>query len=525
MARQKAQKITAGLQPIQSTSRQAQTWTEAIEQPRLRPQLRNERARTINVFGGAFLWLCLCMMFSPLTNVATADALIRNVNIVDVETGTVIESEDIVIKDGTIVSIAKTTGSGFSAAFEIDGKGGFVIPGLWDSHVHVFSSADEHKTAFKLYLLNGVTGIRDMGGLLPLDDQKRIAAGVEAGSILGPRLVLSGAWIDAAPGSWPGMFLADTPEEGRARVKEIAAQGWAAAKSYSMLSEETYLAIADEAKKLNLPLVGHIPESVTLETVITAGQSAIEHFGRVTTACATEEAAMISRVRTALKADDPRAAMIAEMATHNKIVLETWERQLCDRILAKMVRANVYVTPTLIVSDFYVGKRPEPDDIKMRTLPSAVRTAWSQPDFRLDTITDELRALADQSIALDWKTFKMAHDAGVPILAATDASFANPFIFHGISLLDELDRYVEAGLTPREALFTATVAPAQFFKLKNQDGKIAVGSRADFVIVKDNPIENLATLRAPHAVIVNGRILDRAALDALQRELEAAAAQ
>jgi predicted amidohydrolase YtcJ len=190
-----------------------------------------------------------------------------------------------------------------------------------------------------------------------------------------------------------------------------------------------------------------------------------------------------------------------------------------------MAHANLYVTPTLIVSDFYVGKRPQPEDIRMRTLPSAVRTAWSKPDFRLEAMTDELRALANQSIALDWRTFKMAHDAGVPILAATDASFANPFIFHGFSLLDELDRYVEAGLTPREALFTATVAPARFFKLKNQDGKIAVGRRADLVIVKDNPIESLATLRAPHAVVVNGHILDRASLDALQRELEAEAAR
>jgi imidazolonepropionase-like amidohydrolase len=469
--------------------------------------------------------LCLFVMFSIPTNIAAADDLIRNVHIVDVESGTASAAMDIHISDGAITSISPASSSERSDVRQLDGKGGFVIPGLWDSHVHVFSSLEEHKTAFKLYLLNGITGIRDMGALLPLKEQKRIAADVEAGRIQGPQMVLSGAWIDASPGSWPGMFLANTPAEGRARVKEIAEQGWAAAKSYSMLGEETYLAIAEEAKTLNIPLVGHVPESVMLKTVIKAGQNGIEHFGRVTTACSSKEAEMISKVRAALKADDPRAAMIAEMATHNKIVLETWDRQLCDRILAEMARANMYVTPTLIVSDFYVGKRPHADDIKMRTLPSAVRAAWNQPDFRLDAMTDELRALADQSIALDWKTFKMAHDAGVPILAATDASFANPFIFHGFSLLDELDRYVEAGLTPSQALFTATVAPAQFFKLKNQDGKIAVGRRADLVIVKDNPIESLATLRAPHAVVVNGRILDRAALDALQRELEAAAAQ
>jgi imidazolonepropionase-like amidohydrolase len=461
----------------------------------------------------------IAVLFAPIDGVL-ADELVRNVHIVDVETGVTGEAQDILIKDGIIAAISISTGSDTSKVNEFDGNGGFVIPGLWDSHVHVFSSTDEYKTAFKLYLMNGVTGIRDMGGLLQLDEQKRIAAAVEAGDILGPRIILSGAWIDASPGSWPGMFLADTPEQGRKRVREITQQGWAAAKTYSMLGEETYLAIADEAKKQNIPLVGHVPESVTLETVIKAGQNGIEHFGRVTTACSTEEAAMISRVRIALKADDPRTAMIAEMATHNRIVLDTWDQTLCNRVLAEMAKANLHVTPTLIVSDFYVGKRPGRSDIKMRTLPSAVRAAWKQPDFRLDVMTDELKALADQSIALDWKTFKMAHDAGVPIMAATDASFANPFIFHGFSLLDELDRYVEAGLTPHQALFTATVAPARFFKLKNQEGVIAVGRRADLVVLKSNPIDGLATLRAPRAVVANGHIFDRAKLDELQQELE-----
>ncbi len=461
--------------------------------------------------------------FCVSTSGVVAENLIQNVHIVDLNSGVTSDAKDILINDGQIVSISDASSPRTTSAQALDGNGGFVIPGLWDSHVHVFSSAEEHKTAFKMYILNGVTGIRDMGALLPLQEQERIAADVEAGSILGPRIILSGAWIDASPGSWPGMFLADTPAVGRARVKEIAGQGWAAVKSYSMLGEETYLAIADEAKRQNIPLVGHIPESVTLETAIRAGQNGMEHFGRVTTACSTEEAALVSRVRTALKVDDPRSAMITEMATHNKIVLETWNPQLCNRILAEMAHANLHVTPTLIVSDFYVGKRPEANDIKMRTLPSAVRAAWSKPDFRLNAMTDELRALADRSIALDWKTFKMAHDAGVPIMAATDASFANPYIFHGFSLLDELDRYVEAGLTPRQALFTATIAPAQFFKLKNQDGMIAVGRRADLVILKDNPIDGLQTLRAPRAVVANGYLYDRAALDALQDELEAEA--
>ena len=149
-------------------------------------------------------------------------------------------------------------------------------------------------------------------------------------------------------------------------------------------------------------------------------------------------------------------------------------------------------------------------------LPSDVRTAWAGPDFRLDAITEEVRALAPESIALDHRTFLMAQRAGVPILASTDASFANPWLFHGFSLLDELDLYVAIGLTPREALYTATVAPPRFFRLADQDGTIAPGRRADLVLLDANPLEDLATLRRPRAVIVGGRVLDRQALDDME---------
>ena len=110
----------------------------------------------------------------------------------------------------------------------------------------------------------------------------------------------------------------------------------------------------------------------------------------------------------------------------------------------------------------------------------------------------------------------------MPILASSDASFANPYLFHGFSLLDELDIYVAAGLTPREALYTTTVAPPRFFGLEDQDGSIAVGQRADLVLLDANPLGGLQTLQQPRAVIVGGRVLDRATLDAMEAGLLAA---
>jgi hypothetical protein len=207
------------------------------------------------------------------------------------------------------------------------------------------------------------------------------------------------------------------------------------------------------------------------------------------------------------------------MASRNRITLETWDQTLCNAVLARMAEANMHVSPTLVVADFYTGNWPSPEAPRMRMIPAVVREAWGRPDFRLEAMTDDVRALAGDTIALDRRTFLMAHDAGVPILASSDASFANPYLFHGFSLLDELDLYVAIGLTPREALYTATVAPTRFFGLTDQDGTIAPGRRADLVLLDANPLEDLFTLRRPQAVIVGGRVVDRAALDGLEAML------
>lgn len=148
-----------------------------------------------------------------------AEDVIRDVRVVDVAAGTVSEPQDLTLRDGLIAAVAPTGGPLPQGATGHDAGGGFALPGLRDMHVHVFSSPEEHLTAFPLYLLNGVTGLRDMGALLPVAEQQRIAAGVEEGTILGPRVILSGAWIDAPPGSRPGMYLAPRPRR--------AGRGWA----------------------------------------------------------------------------------------------------------------------------------------------------------------------------------------------------------------------------------------------------------------------------------------------------------
>ena len=464
--------------------------------------------------------IALALSLGVPSTVAAEATLLTNATVVDVETGRLAEGTSVLIRDGIIVAVGGGIAPG--DAVQVDAGGGFLIPGLWDSHVHVFSTPDEPDTALPLYLINGITGIRDMGALWPIGDQQALQAQIEAGEVPGPRLILSGAWVDASPGSWPGMFLADTADAARTVVAQVADEGWAAVKSYSMLDEPTYLALAEAAADSDLPLVGHIPERVALGTALAAGHDGMEHFGRVTMACSTAEERMLEDLRRAMADGTDLARIFGIMASRNRIVLDSWDPALCESVLARMSAAGMHVSPTLVVADFYTGNWPAPDAPRMLMLPAAVREAWGRPDFRLEAMTDEVRALAEDSIALDRRTFRMAHSAGVPILASSDASFANPYLFHGVSLLDELDLYVEIGLTPREALYTATVAPPRFFGLADQDGTIAPGRRADLVLLDANPLHGLETLRRPRAVVAGGHVFDRDALDAFEARLRAA---
>lgn len=358
----------------------------------------------IDVFIKSFI---RAVILGVAAGAAQADTLLTNVTVVDIEAGTLAADQSLMIQDGFI------TGIGTNLAADdvtiVDGKGGYLIAGLWDRHVHIFSSPTEPGTALPLYLINGITGIRDMGALWPIAQQQTLQAQIERGEVLGPRIILSGAWVDASPGSWPGMFLADTPDDARAVVARIATENWAAVKSYSMLDEQTYLGLADAATAYGLPLVGHIPEPVALGTAITAGQDGLEHFGRIPMACSGDEERMLNDLRVAMEQGAGQAELFNIMAARNAIILETWDTALCTRVLARMADADLHVSPTLVVANFYIGNWPAGDAPRMAMLPAEVRARWEQPDFRLEVMTDEVRARARESIALDRRTFAMAH--------------------------------------------------------------------------------------------------------------------
>lgn len=476
----------------------------------------------------AFLIVSLCALLGACVSAGRTNPdliQISGVSVVDVETGVIIPEQDVMLRGGQIAWTGPAGQSGLSApGKDIDGLGFFLMPGLWDAHVHVFSADGEPDFALPLYILHGVTSIRDMGALISLEEQLEINAAIERAERIGPRIINAGALIDGPPGSWPGQMIAATPEEGRARVREAAALGWTSVKAYSLLDRETYFAIADEAEKLGLPLYGHVPETVTLAEAVAVGQDVFEHFGWVTKACSPKERDMVEGARNALASEDPFPAIMSEMAAHSLTTYQTWDEDLCRETVATLAEADIAIAPTLMVADFYLGNVPEPDDIRMQTVPLSVRAQWGDPDFRLEAMTEDLLAIASDAVQQDRATFKMAYDAGVPMLASTDAAFLNPFLFHGATLHDELERYVTIGLTPREALVTATRNPARLFGEEAETARIEPGQRADLILLRANPLEDISAIREIETVVANGRVFDRAALDDLEAMLRMRAA-
>jgi imidazolonepropionase-like amidohydrolase len=452
--------------------------------------------------------------------------LIRNVNVVSIDANQIIANRDVTIVGDRVVGLQAGGSARRPAGGRVvEGKGKYLMPGLWDFHVHLFSASGEEDFALPLYIANGITGVRDVGALRTLPEQQRVVADIDAGRRVGPRVVLAGALIDGPPGAWPGQMVAGDAQEGRQRVRQAKAAGWTAIKAYSLLPEPAYLAIADEAQRQQLPLFGHVPESVTVATAIRAGQRSIEHIGRVTQACASAEQQMVAANASALASTEPMQALMKVMAGHNRTTLNTWDAQRCANLARELARNRVAVVPTLMVSDFYLFKDPPEDDVRMRSVPTAVRAQWKQGDFRRAQMTPEMLAEAPQSVALNWRVTKLLADSGVMLLAGTDATFANPILFHGYTLHDELERYVDAGLTVQQALLSATNNPGKFLKRGDLGGRISLRRKADLIVLNANPLQDIKATRAIHAVIANGRLFDRQALDAMLQDVQTRAAR
>ncbi len=397
----------------------------------------------------------------------------------------------------------------------VDATGKFLIPGLWDMHVHT----GQRDIFLPLYIANGVTGVRDMGGdlengtgeLAGLSEryvQLRLwRLAIEQEYFVGPRIVMAGFLIDGF--KWPGDISATNPDEGRRAVQVLKSVGVDFVKVKSFLSRDAYFATADEARHQHIVLAGHVPDSVRAAEASDSGQQSIEHLTGVALGSSGEEHQLIDEKAKAFVARD--RARYGRVELH---AAETFDASVASVLFAKFVKNGTWQVPTLVelrANALGIVNDEAQDHVGWSYLPLSIRDWWTKSGGAGSEGGQQLFA---SEIAL---TRKM-HAAGVRFLTGTDSP--NPSVVPGFSLHDELKLLVTAGFTPMEALQTATLNPARYLGREHQLGTVQTGKLADLVLLDANPLEDISNTQKIRAVVVNGRYLSRQDLDAMLRKVK-----
>jgi imidazolonepropionase-like amidohydrolase len=312
----------------------------------------------------------------------------------------------------------------------------------------------------------------------------------------------------------PDVVAAGVPVRGdsvdavRRQVRDAHAAGADFIKIFSDVRESHWRAILAEAHQQRMPVCGHIPAEVSLLTAAKAGQRTNEHLTQVYEACSTKEKQFLA-TRRGLSGKE----IVALREAQEREVLKTFDQRLCDRMAAALARTGQVQVPTLVLSHFEArGARAQfRDDPRWHYLRADEQARWERI---LAAETTEDKNLAVRRWEVSREIIKALRKAGVRILAGTDTPM--PLVYPGFSLHKELELLVESGLSPAEALRAATIAPAEFLGLSESRGSISPGKRADLVLLEDNPLHEISNTQRIHAVVLNGRLLERIDLDALR---------
>lgn len=397
---------------------------------------------------------------------APGDVAIVGATVVPMDREGALAGHTVLVRGDRIVAVAPAEQIDTSGAVVVDARGRWVMPGLADMHVHTWGKRD-----LALFLLNGVTSVRDLFGSA---EQLRWKEAIAKGELDGPTIYASGPIFDGDPPTWPGSAVVTTPDAARAEVRAQQAAGHDWIKVYGGLSADVYAAILDEAAKVGMPVAGHVPRAVGIDGVLAAGGlRTIEHLDGYV----------------------PFSDPLPE-----------------GPLVAATVKAGVWNCPTLVVTDRF-GFMDDPDSLAgtrgLELVEPAMLAQWNpRDDFRLQKWTPEMFAQARERNQRRRALVGELHEAGARLVLGTDTG--NPYVVPGFAVIDELELLVASGLTPWQALRTATAAAGEL--QGERFGVLAVGARADLIIVGRDPLAAVGNLADPEVVIVRGEVFRRDAL-------------
>ncbi len=452
--------------------------------------------------------------------VCSAQSLvIENVTVIDATGAAPRPGMSVGIDKGQITEIKKSIKAPKGAEI-VDGTGKFLIPGLWDMHVHIGAP----EIFFPLLVANGVTGVREMFTGIPIQTIREWRLRTSVPRIVAPGF-LDGPLMLQPP---PGAFAVANPAQARFAVRALAESGVDFLKVYNSIPRDAYFAIADEARAIGIPFAGHVPEAVSTGEASDAGQRSQEHLINVMLDCSTNvDALRADRVATMFSDKITGEARLRALAWPDPDGLfDTYSEEKAAALFAKFVKNGTWHTPTLVVlSGFARAKDDEfAHDPRRRFLPREWTDSWDpRVTFYLrDLSPEDYDALHTRIEALLARYKKLVGDmrqAGVEFLAGTDASGWNP-VLPGFGLHDEMALLVESGLTPMEALQSATRNPARYLNKLDEMGTVEVKKVADLVLLNADPLEDIHNTQKIEAVIMRGRYYARKELNDMLKPVQ-----
>ncbi|HEX9937058.1 MAG TPA: amidohydrolase family protein [Longimicrobium sp.] len=437
------------------------------------------------------------------TPVRAQELALAHVTVVDVESGELRRDQTVVIRGNRIAYAGPATQARVPAgARVVDARGRYVIPGLWDMHVHT-SREGRARHFWPQFLAYGVTGVREMGSYL--DTLQHWRAEARKPGAVAPRIVFSSPMLDGSPTSWRHGYAVANAQEARAAVDTMQRLGFDFLKVYERLSREAYFAIAQRARERGIPFAGHVPGAITPTEASDAGQRSIEHLGdRIYIHCVPNGMALLQGFIAARGEGVPADSLNRARSRLFTAALAGPDAAACRPFFDRLVANDTWLTPTLTVHFGSAATDQLAADPRLRFVPPALAARWAADRERGEGAEMERRLVAQMA-----RMVALAQAAGVGILAGTDASDES-YVFAGSGLHDELALLVAGGLTPLQALRTATLNPARYLGAADSMGTVAAGRTADLVVLDANPLDDIRNTMRIFAVVANGRLIDGA---------------
>jgi len=463
--------------------------------------------------------LLVLLLASP--SISAPTLTITNATVIDVSNGALRRGQTIVVDGNHIVRVGLPSTAVAAGGQVVDVKGMYVIPGLWDMHTHAYfgwSRDFGDSYVLPMFIANGVTGIRDMGS--DLDSVLQARNLVAAHRLTGPRMVVSGPMLDGPRVTFAASIAIATQDDGRKAVRLLKSKGVDFIKIQSGVPRDAYPAIADEAKKQGLPFDGHVPDAIRASEAIAAGQRTFEHLIGIFEASTPDEDAFLSRRYGAGKDPSVNKSLAAFLDRYDP----SRERTIIERLAA----SGVWQCPTL----FWERGQWLVDVIDWRQDSDIAYTprTWIEKKYPssqksiAESMDSDPLDVRRRFVEHELEIVRALHAAGVPFLAGTDTP-AGVDVTPGISLHLELQRFVDAGLTPLEALQTATINPARFFGRTSDFGSVQAGRLADLLILSANPLEDIANTRTISGLVADGKYWAPTEIGRLRQRLKQVAAE